>query len=126
MNKNYYIYSLNGKIKRQAINLNEIYPESYALSKIPEDAEIFAMIVTSDVTNKKWAGYRVKYMVSHWKYPKLWIDFYPDDSEIMLPDAILYHVAKFEFVKSHLSDVTSNERMLLQKSTEHAFHMANK
>ena len=49
--KNYYIYETpNGKIKRQAIKLNDIYPESYAMDKIPDDCDIFAKIVTSENT----------------------------------------------------------------------------
>ncbi|MFZ2992466.1 MAG: hypothetical protein WA061_02010 [Microgenomates group bacterium] len=40
--KNYYVYFLNGKIHRQAIKLNDIYPEFYAMQRIPDGAETIA------------------------------------------------------------------------------------
>jgi len=43
--KNYYLYFHKGKVKRQAIRLNDVYPESYAMSRIPNQCEIFAKII---------------------------------------------------------------------------------
>ncbi len=42
--QNYYIYAYHGKLHRQAINPREIYPEGYALTRIPADAEIVAKL----------------------------------------------------------------------------------
>jgi hypothetical protein len=125
MPKNYYIYSLNGKIKRQVINLSDIYPESYALNKIPAGADIFATIITSDVKNKNWAGYRVKSLKSMWLAHDLWTNYYPDNYT-MLSDAKLFWEAQFKYIQSHMFDVTNDERMKLQESTEYAFSMAIK
>ena len=119
--KNYYIYSIGGKIKRQAINLNDIYPEGYATDKIPSDADIFAKIITSDTINKKWSGFMTKDLKSCWLKHDSWTNYYPNDL-IMFSDAILYHQAQIEYVKKHMEDITQEEQELLKESTQKAFN----
>ncbi len=126
MPKNYYIYETNGKIKRQAINLNDIYPESYAFAKIPEGSDVFAVIITSDVKNKNYSGYRVKSLKSMWLAHAMWTDYYPDDYT-MLSDAKLYWEAQTKYIESHIDHVTKFEfEDLLLESTNYAFSMAKK
>jgi hypothetical protein len=125
MPKNYYIYSLNGKIKRQAINLSDIYPESYAFAKIPLGADTFATIITSDTKNKNWAGYMVKSLKTMWLAHDLWTNYYPDDYT-MLSDAKLYWIAQTKYIESHIEHVTPFEFELLTESMNHAFCLAGK
>lgn len=71
MPKNYYVYSFEGKIKRQAINLNEIYPESYAMSKIPDGAEVIAKFywTRGDLPFANWVKHAMYY-----EPESLWIE----------------------------------------------------
>ena len=119
MSKNYYIYAINGKIKRQAINLNDIYPESYASGRIPDGADILAKIVQSDVKNHR--GYMVKYMVSTWLKHCLWTDYYTNNDEyltINFKDAHEYHFKQAEWVNKYLPLLTEIERGLLAERTK--------
>jgi hypothetical protein len=119
MPKNYYIYFFNGKIKRQAINLNDIYPESYASRKIPAGADIIAKIVTSDVKNH--SGYMVKYLESTWLKHCSWTDYYMENNlylTVEFKDAKKYHDNQALFVNKYLPMLTENERVLLSESTK--------
>lgn len=118
MPKNYYIYEIKGKIKRQAINLNDIYPESYAINKIPAGADIFAKIITSDVKGKDYAGHMVKHLISTWQKCDMWTNFYPDNITIQYEDAVLFHIAQAEYVKKYLPLITESERESLKDSTD--------
>lgn len=115
--KNYYLYFHKGKIKRQAINLNDIYPEGYAMDKIPSGSQIFAKIITSDVLNKNYSGYMAKHLKSTWLKHCAWTDYYPDNLTIEFKDAILFHKAQIEYMNGYLPLLTDNERKSLQDST---------
>lgn len=115
--KNYYLYFHNGKIKRQPINLNEIYPESYAMDRIPADADIFALIIQSDTSNKKWAGYRTKDLKSGWLKHAFWTDYYPGNLEIEFKDAVLYHEGQIKYIEKYSLLITKEEIKLLETST---------
>jgi hypothetical protein len=116
MPKNYYLFFHTGKVKRQAINLNDIYPESYAMDKIPSDADIFAKIITSDVTNER--GYMVRFLKSVWLKHALWTSYYPDDLTIEFKDAALFHDAQKDYVRKYLPLLTDAERESLKSATE--------
>lgn len=55
--KNYYLYLHDGKIKRETIRSFEIYPEFYALNRIPDGADIFAKIIGGKGIWQKHAAY---------------------------------------------------------------------
>ena len=115
--KNYYLYFYNGKVCRQAINLNDIYPEIYAENKIPRGGDIFARIITSDTSDKKWSGYRVKGLKSSWLKHTMWTDYYPEVN-VKFEDAILYHEAQLNYINKYIPLLLDDEVKLLQESTD--------
>jgi len=122
MPKNYYIYFHEGKVKRQAINLNDIYPESYAEAKIPNGSDVFAMIITSNTVNKRWAGYHTKNLSSRWIGHTLWTDYYPDMyCGVMLDKAFFYWEKQVEYINKFLPLITLKEKELIAESTQKTF-----
>lgn len=120
--KNYLIYSHEGKINRQAINLNDTYPESYAQDKIPSGADIIARIIQSDTVNKNWAGYRTKGLKSSWFKHELWTSYYPDDLTVEYKNATLFHVAQDKWMLYYIPLLEGAELELLQDSTHKALN----
>ena len=111
--KNYFLYFHNGKVKRQAINLNDIYPESYAAAKIPDGADIFARIIGKNYGN----GYRSNSMDTQWMKHTIWTSYYPDNDGITFKDAELYHANQLAYIEKFIPLIAPDEVMALENST---------
>lgn len=98
MPKNYYLYIKDGKVKRQTINMNDIYPESYAYSKIPSECDIFGRVETK-------GGIQFGFWQKHDLYPKNWED--PIEMEI-------WNKNQEEYKKAHYELLNKQEKLIFK------------
>lgn len=101
--KNYIIYEYDNEIKRQVVNLHDIYPLSVALDNLPENHNLIAKIITSKITNGMQC---FKGGLNTSWYKHAWITDYPDYES--------WQIAQKEFKNKYLPLLTSKEQNMLK------------